>query len=266
MSTTHPPAPTLQPTRFVEHVMGMPVSLALRGRHATTPAGRAAWAEAVTELRWVDRVFSTWKPESVVSRLGRGEISIAACPPEVAEVLALAERAERASGGAFSAFLPHPYGGTYFDPTGVVKGWAVERAARPLRRLEGTDFCLSAGGDMVCHVALPDRPAWQVGIEDPADPHRLVARVPVRNGAVATSGTSHRGNHLVDARTGRAPEGVASVTVVAASLTWADIDATAAYAQGPEAAAWLRSRAGRAGVVVWADGTAEVVGHEVATR
>jgi thiamine biosynthesis lipoprotein len=83
--------------------------------------------------------------------------------------------------------------------------------------------------------------------------------VPVFTGAVATSGTAHRGQHLVDARTGRPPVGVASVTVVAASLTWADIDATAAYAQGPEAARWLETRPGRSGLVVWADGTLTAV-------
>ena len=55
------------------------------------------------------------------------------------------------------------------------------------------------------------------------------------------------------------PTGVASVTVVPASLTWADIDATAAYALGPDAAEWLRHRAGRSGLVVWADGTTTLV-------
>jgi len=82
-----------------------------------------------------------------------------------------------------------------------------------------------------------------------------VAVVPVHTGAVATSGTAHRGAHLVDARTGRPPLGVASVTVVAASLTDADIDATAAYAQGTDAARWLQTRPGRAGLIVWADGS-----------
>ena len=53
--------------------------------------------------------------------------------------------------------------------------------------------------------------------------------------------------------------GVASVTVVAGSLTWADIDATAAYAHGPEAAHWLETRQGRSGLVVWADGSTTVV-------
>ena len=83
--------------------------------------------------------------------------------------------------------------------------------------------------------------------------------VPVLTGAVATSGTAHRGQHLLDARTGLPPEAVASVTVIARSLTDADIDATAAYAQGPDAARWLESRPGRSGLVVWADGTTTTV-------
>jgi FAD:protein FMN transferase len=83
--------------------------------------------------------------------------------------------------------------------------------------------------------------------------------IPVFSGAVATSGTAHRGQHLVDARTGRPPAHVASVTVVAGSLTAADIDATAAYAQGENAARWLETRPGRSAVVVWADGRTTTV-------
>jgi thiamine biosynthesis lipoprotein len=247
-------------TRSVAHVMGMPISLALRGRHAADRRGRVAWAEALAVLHDVDRVFSTYRPDSFVSRLGRGELSLAGCPPEVAEVLALGERAERESGGAFRVRRPGPDGKPVLDPTGVVKGWAVERAAEPLRALADTDFCLSAGGDLTCRTTHPDAPPWRIGIEDPADPGRLVAVVPVADGAVATSGTTHRGEHLVDARTGRPPRGIASVTVVAGSLTWADIDATAAYAQGPEAARWLATRPGRTGLVVWSDGTTTSVG------
>jgi thiamine biosynthesis lipoprotein len=99
-----------------------------------------------------------------------------------------------------------------------------------------------------------------VGVEHPLDPVRLVARVPVRRGGVATSGTAHRGGHLVDARSGEAPSAVASVTVVAPTLTEADVEATAAYALGPDAAAWLRTRPGRVGLVVWRDGNTEVIG------
>ncbi|MEU5692411.1 FAD:protein FMN transferase [Actinosynnema sp. NPDC020468] len=236
--------------RYVEHVMGFPVSLVLRGRHAADGEGRTAWRRVMTELHEVDRVFSTYRPDSAVSRLGRGED--VDCPPEVAEVLELGARAERESGGAFSIRRPG------LDPSGVVKGWAVERAARHLRALPATDFCLSAGGDVTCRTLHPDAPPWRVGVEDPRDPSRIVAVVPLFTGAVATSGTAHRGAHLVDARTGRPPVGLASVTVVADSLTWADIDATAGYALGGDAVSWLRGRR-RGGLVVSAEGVVTVV-------
>jgi thiamine biosynthesis lipoprotein len=243
----------LETRRYVEHVMGMPISLALRGRHADDVRGRDAWAAAMAVLRHADAVFSTYREDSFVSRLGRGEITLADCPPEVADVLALGEQARLESHGAFDVHRPG------LDPSGVVKGWAAERAAAPLRDLPDTDFCLSAGGDLVCRTLDPGAAPWRIGIEHPLDPQRILAVVPVHTGAVATSGTAHRGAHLVDARTGRPPRGVASVTVVASSLTWADIDATAAYAQGPDAAAWLGTRPGRTGLVVWADGSTTTV-------
>ncbi len=84
--------------RFVEHVMGMPISLALRGRHATDAAALDAWAGVMDRLRTVDEVFSTYRPDSVISRLGRGELTLAECPPEVDEVLELGEEARRRGG------------------------------------------------------------------------------------------------------------------------------------------------------------------------
>jgi thiamine biosynthesis lipoprotein len=112
---------------------------------------------------------------------------------------------------------------------------------------------------MTCRTCDPSGTPWRIGIEDPADPSRIIAVVPVSTGAVATSGTAHRGQHLLDARTGRPPTGVASVTVIAGSLTDADVDATAAFASGPDAARWLSTRPGRTGLVVWDDGTTTVV-------
>jgi thiamine biosynthesis lipoprotein len=240
--------------------MGMPISLALRGRHVDDTAAREAWAEVMADLRETDRVFSTYREDSCVSRLARGEISLVDCPPEVREVFELGQLARVQSGGAFDVRRPAADGGTVVDPSGVVKGWAVQRASAWLHALPETDFCLSAGGDMVCHTDDPAGQPWRVGIEDPVDPARLIAIVPVRRGGVATSGTAHRGDHLVDARTGVPPARVASVTVVAASLTWADLDATSAYALDADAGTWLRSRPGRVGLVVWRDGSVDRIG------
>nr|WP_183341678.1 FAD:protein FMN transferase [Microlunatus antarcticus] len=236
----------------------MPISLALRGRHAATPAGRSAWTAVMAELAEVDRVFSTYRSDSLISRLARGELDLGQCPPEVAEVLELGARAAAESGGAFSVRLPAAGGSRRLDPSGVVKGWAAERAARHLARLAETDFCLSAGGDITCRASSASEP-WRIGIEDPHDPGRVLAVVPLRTGAVATSGTAHRGAHLVDARTGLPPRDVASVTVIGPSLTWADIDATAAYAQGDGAAAWLRTRPIDSALVVAPDGAVTTV-------
>ena len=239
--------------------MGMPISLALRGRHADTGTGREAWAAVMADLEVVDRVFSTYRPDSVISRLNRGELGLSDCPVMVLEVVELGRRASELSSGAFSTLLPvnpaEPGGRRRLDPSGVVKGWAADRASAHLAALEDTDFCLSAGGDITCRAA-PERDEWRIGIEDPHNPSRVIAVVPLRTGAVATSGTVHRGAHLVDARTGRPPQGIASVTVIGPSLTEADIDATAAYALGSDAVPWLSTRPIHSALVVMSDGTA----------
>ena len=100
--------------------------------------------------------------------------------------------------------------------------WAAQRASLLLTWLPETDVCLSVGGDLVCRTADPAGTPWQVGIEHPLDPSRVVARVPVLRGGVATSGLSHRGGHVVDARTGRVPTGIASITVVADDVVTAE--------------------------------------------
>jgi thiamine biosynthesis lipoprotein len=240
--------------RRVLEVMGTVVSLALRGRHSADARGEEAWAAASEVLLEADRVFSTYRADSPVSQWARGERALEHCPPEVAEVLGIAERAKAVSDGAFDigyAALP--------DPSGVVKGWAVQRAADVLGTLPDTDFCLSAGGDLVCRTVRPGAPPWRIGIEDPRDLRRVLATVPVRNGAVATSGSAHRGGHVVDPRTGRPPAELLQVTVLGPDLTWVDIEATAAYVLGNGARAWLLARH-RTALLVPATGAPEVVG------
>ena len=248
------PAPA---RRRVLQVMGTAVSLAIRGEHADGPLADEAWAGAVRVLEEADAVFSTYRLDSPVSRWRRGELALADCPPEVAEVLDLAEQARIESHGAFDV----EYGGegALPDPTGVVKGWAVQRAADLVAELPGTDFCLSAGGDMVCRTAVPGAQPWRIGIEDPRNTKRLVATVPVWNGAVATSGTAQRGAHILDPRTGLPADRLLQVTVLAPDLVRADVDATAAFVLGDRAESWLAGR-GRTAVVVPAVGEAVVVG------
>ncbi|MEW5356162.1 FAD:protein FMN transferase [Streptomyces sp. 16-176A] len=222
--------------------MGTVFSFDVRG--GEPEAVRAALREAVADLHRVDEVFSTYRPDSEVSRLARGELTVAQCDPRVAEVLALGAEAERMSDGWFSL----RYQGR-LDPTGVVKGWAAERAARLVAAAGASGVSVNGGGDVqVLGSPGADRP-WRVGVADPLRPGGLAAVVSaagVPELAVATSGTAERGDHIVDPRTGRAAvTDLVSVTVVAPRLVWADCWATAAFAMGArEGLAWLESLPG----------------------
>ncbi|MGW4320108.1 FAD:protein FMN transferase [Streptomyces sp. NPDC004684] len=222
--------------------MGTVFSFDVRG--GEPEAVRAALREAVAGLHRVDEVFSTYRADSEVSRLARGELTVAQCDPQVAEVLALGAEAERMSDGWFSL----RYQGR-LDPTGVVKGWAAERAARLVAAAGASGVSVNGGGDVqVLGSPGADRP-WRVGVSDPLRPGGLAAVVSaagVPELAVATSGTAERGDHIVDPRTGRAAvTDLVSVTVVAPRLVWADCWATAAFAMGArEGLAWLESLPG----------------------
>ncbi len=246
--------------RNVAHVMGMPISLALRGLHVDDDCAESAWQDVLASLNEADGIFSTYRSDSAISRLQRRDIDLVDCPPEVREVLDLGERARIESDGVFDVRRRGPGGHIILDPSGVVKGWAVDRAARRLDALPQTDYCLSAGGDMLCRTKRRGAPAWRIGIEDPHDPQRVIAVVPVHDGAVATSGLAHRGAHIVDARTGATPTRIASVTVVGPDLVRADIDATAAFGRDVDALTWLHTRPDHSGLVVWADGVPETFG------
>jgi thiamine biosynthesis lipoprotein len=242
--------------RRVVHVMGMPISLAVRGDWNDDL--QIAWEAAIADLQEVDRLFSTYRSDSWVSRRNRGEVNDADAPADMLEVYALGERWRVSSRGAFDIWSTG-----ILDPSGVVKGWAVQRAARRFEPL-GVDFCLNAGGDMVCHATVEP---WMIGIEDPSQPDRIIATVPVTRGGVATSGAARRGAHITDRRTGRVAAGLASVTVIADTLVRADLDATAAYALGADGVEWLRGRAGATAVLVHDDGRSEViVGGQLSRR
>lgn len=241
---------------FVEQIMGMPVSVHVRGPGARGAGVAAAAALVFAELREVDALFSTYRPHSQVSRIDAGTLALADAHPLVRQVCELAVLARARTGGLFDVHLPIG-DRRVFDPSGLVKGWAVERASRHLARLEAHDFCLNAGGDAVVGCWDAAATPWRVGVQDPRSSDALLAVIERGDGAVATSGTAARGEHLVDPRDGSRPAALLSVTVAGPSLTWADVLATAAFVRGADAASWLRGQLGYEALVVHADGRAE---------
>lgn len=231
--------------RHTEEVMGTVVSFDLR--HAPTPGLRGALTRAVRLLHDADRVYSPFRTDSVISRLRRGEVRRDTVPPQVRHVLELCETAHSRTRGAFDVWADGAP-----DPCGLVKGWAAERAWRLLREAGAADVCVNAGGD----VRAGSTGVWRIGISDPRRPGHLLTCVEGRDIAVATSGTTERGGHISDPRTGRPARGLLSATVTGPTLVWADVFATAAVVLGAgEAHEWIASQPGYALLTVSDDGS-----------
>ena len=227
------PAPARR--AWVEQIMGMPISIHLRGEEVDRPEAQEAVADAFRDLREMDSIFSTYRPDSDLMRLRREEVRVSQCSPLVEEALRIGQEAEVLTRGAFTTLLPTGDGDLAFDPTGLVKGWAVDRASVPLLALERISFCINAGGDILIgtHPAMPTAGAeaivWRVGVEDPLDRQRVASTLTLARGAVATSGTAARGAHLYDPQSRELVGRPGSVTVTGPTLLWADIWATALF-------------------------------------
>jgi FAD:protein FMN transferase len=218
-------------SRRVEQIMGMPILVDVRDQAVgdRTLDAVFAWFHAV------DARFSTYRPGSEIERINRGELALEDAHPDVREVLGRCEELRLETRGYFDVRLAS---GGRIDPSGLVKGWSVDRAAELLEAAGARNYAVSAGGDIrVLGGGLPE-PAWSVGIEHPELPDKIAKALLLDRGAIATSGAYARGAHIVDPHTLRPPQGVLSVTIVGPQLGTADAYATAAFAMGAAGPAW----------------------------
>ena len=195
--------------------------------------------KAVSELHKADEIFSLYKPTSPLSKLSRGKCSVADCPEVVSEVWDECEKWSQVTGGWFSPFTPQ----NTFDPSGLVKTWAADKAASVLEQAGISDFAMNAGGDIRLSKDITPGFAMRIGISTPvtiASPESGVLAVVDLNNtnfrAVATSGTAERGEHIWNPKLGSTyANEVSQVTVVAKDIVTADVWATALFASGPSA-------------------------------
>jgi FAD:protein FMN transferase len=240
--------PGLPGTRRVEHVMGMPVVADVRDDDVDP----SVLDEVFAWLHRVDAVFSTYREDSEISRLNRGELAPAGADPDVREVLARCEELREDTGGYFDA---RAASSGALDPSGLVKGWSVDRAASILERAGVRNFALNAGGDMRLRGRAAPEWCWRVGIQHPLRNDGVARVIETGELAVATSGEYARGHHVLDPHTRRPPEGILSVTVTGPDLATADAYATAAFAMGAgRAPHWTARLRGYEAMTILADG------------
>lgn len=204
-----------------EEVMGTVVTIDLFGVATVEKVSRCV-ETACQVLHEADEVFSTWRVESPISRVRRGELPVEAAPPVVGEVLGRCADARDKSSGWFDPWaMP---GGV--DPTGYVKGWAAQQALSTLVAPGVHGALVNAAGDIAGSGGPEPGTPFRVGIADPFDPSHLACVVEL-GCAIATSGTYERGAHLVNPRSGEAAAAVASASVCGPDLGLADALATA---------------------------------------
>lgn len=224
-------------TKRVEQLWGSVVGVDIRDPARPDTIERAL-DDAFGWFRRVDALFSTWRSDSEVVRLARGQLRMAEASPEVVEVLDICAVVREQSGGAYDAgFATHPDvaardGHCAIDASGVVKGWALDRAATVMARAGFVNFSLNAGGDVITRGEYEPGRAWRVGIQHPWERGAVAVVVEGRDLAVATSGQYERRDHIVVPHTTTAARGLTSVTVVGRDLAYCDGYATAAVVLG----------------------------------
>jgi FAD:protein FMN transferase len=247
-------------TRRVEQIMGMPIVIDVRDERIPG----AAIDEAFDWLRWVDATFSTYRADSEIARLNRGELGETDCHPAVGEVLAACRALRDRTGGAFdaeaAARMPAvrarlgPVRPGAVEPAGYVKGWAISGAWERLAAAGVRNAMVEAGGDLLVRGRAAPGCRWRVGIQHPDEDAALAAVLELADLAVATSGAYRRGDHIVDPATGAPPRGVQSVTCVGRDVAVADALATAGYAMGADGADWLAQQLDVEALVIGDDG------------
>jgi len=198
---------------------------------------------AFARLREIDKRFSPYKKNSELSKYNRGELNEQTLSPEMKYVLHACRRAEERTYGYFSAWY-----GEECDPIGYVKGWAISEAGKVIEEKGYKTYCIYVGGDILARSA-GDK-VWRIGIQDPKDKSKILNKLSISNGAVATSGNYERSKHIINPHTQKPADELLSITVVGADIVTADVLATAAFAMGKKGAAFIKKQLGYKAIVI----------------
>lgn len=229
-------------------LMGMPITVEVVGASSSAPLEAAfSWFAAV------DARYSPFRADSELSRFNRCEIAAEKLSAEMRDIFALAEVTKRDTAGYFDIRRPDGV----IDPSGLVKGWAIARAAERIGQAGFRDYFVDAGGDVQCAGRNSADQLWRVGIKNPFNENEIVKVVALDNSAIATSGNYVRGPHIYNPLAPLdQPDDLVSLTVLAPNIYDADRFATAAFAMGRDGIGFIEKTAGLEGYAINRDGIA----------
>jgi len=222
--------------------MGMPVTVEIVDAQATN----ALFDSVYIYFEYVDEKFSTYKKNSEISKINRGELSLEEASFDMRTIFALAEQTRDETEGFFD--IKHT--GQY-DPSGLVKGWAILNASNILLDRGCKNFYVEAGGDVQVHGKNDEGKDWRIGIRNPFDDEEIVKAVAISNQGMATSGTYVRGQHIYNPHDEKCVlSDVMSITVIGPDIYDADRFATAAFAMGKDGIFFIERLEGFEGYMI----------------
>lgn len=229
-------------------IMGMPIRIVI----ARNEVDESIFNEAFSLLHQIDERFSTYKDTSEISRINRGGILESDWSKDMKEVFDLGEKTKKETNGFFDIRTPK---GT-IDPSGVVKGWAIQKAFDLLLAKGEANILVDIAGDVATHGVNEKGKEWALGIKNPFNTDEVVKIVYPKGRGVATSGQYERGAHIYNPISGEeAASTLESVTVVAPTILEADLLATALFAMGEQGLTYAQKRDGVAVYAIRKDRT-----------
>ena len=196
---------------------------------------RISYKDSIDFLHLVDQLFSTYLPDSQVSRLRRGEIAIDEADQLVQQVWQACLEIKEISEGAFDPWAVA--GG--FDPSGYVKGWAADLVSEQLIKQGAKHIQVNAGGDISVRGGKDANTPWKLAVAHPSIKGEISKLYSITTGAIATSGSAERGDHIIDPHTKTIAVGARSATVIGPDAGISDALATALVVSGRDGASWF---------------------------
>ena len=198
-----------------------------------------SYLKQIAFLHQVDQIFSTFISDSQVSKIRAGRMQISQADPLLQEVWQQCLLAKEITDGAFDPWSVK--GG--FDPSGYVKGWAADQICNQLQADGARHIQVNAGGDIALRGGSSEGFPWLIGVAHPENVDLVSKIYEIKEGAIATSGTYERGDHIIDPQTKSIAVGARSATVVGENAGLADAIATALVVAGRDGASWFSKSA-----------------------
>lgn len=224
--------------------MGMPITVCVCDKNITSKD----IAEIFSYFHHIDKKFSTYKNESEISKINRGQLKEEDYSKEMKKIFELSEKTKKETKGYFDIKFKNK-----IDPSGIVKGFAIWEASKILKNKGYKNFYIEAGGDIQVFGNNQEGNTWKVGIKNPFNVKEVIKVLNLTNKGIATSGTYIKGKHIYNPKSKKFADEIASITVMGKNIYEADRFATAAFAMGEKGINFISSLKGFEGYMIKKD-------------